>query len=143
MVVDSIQTSAQLKLEQFLSRVNPLLTVISVYYVPEALENNVGLTRNLSLIIGGCIQTMFVFGSLYPTFYADKSGRRQPMLWGSLGLGICMMMIAVLLSFQGTSKEKPTASAAVSSHLHTARLKKRHSQPVTVLIQDFPGLTRL
>lgn len=86
----------------------------SVYYVPEALEDNVGLTRNLSLIIGGCIQVMFVLGSLYPTFYADKVGRRKPMLWGSLGLGLSMMMIAILLSFQGTSAQKATSSAAVA-----------------------------
>ena len=85
-----------------------------VYYVPEALEQNVKLSRNLSLIIGGCIQTMFVIGSFYPTFYSDKVGRRKPMMWGSLGLGISMMMIAILLSFQGTSKEKACASAAVA-----------------------------
>lgn len=57
---------------------------------------------------------MFVLGSLYPTFYADKVGRRKPMLWGSAGLGLSMMMIAILLSFQGTSKEKATSSAAVA-----------------------------
>lgn len=85
-----------------------------MYYVPTALQENVGLTRNLSLIIGGCVQTMFFFGSLYPTFYADKVGRRKPMLWGSAGLGLSMMMIAILLSFQGTAKEKPCASAAVA-----------------------------
>jgi len=29
-----------------------------VYYVPTALQNNVGLSANLSLVIGGCVQTM-------------------------------------------------------------------------------------
>ena len=92
----------------------PALTSCSVYYVPTALQENVGLTRNLSLIIGGCVQTMFVFGSIYPTIYADKVGRRKPMIWGSLGLGISMMLIAVLLSFKGTPQQKPTSSAAVA-----------------------------
>ena len=86
----------------------------SVYYVPEALENNVGLSRNLSLILGGCIQIMFVIGSFYPTFYSDKVGRRKPMIWGSAGLGVSMMLIAILLSFENTRIERQTASAAVA-----------------------------
>lgn len=57
---------------------------------------------------------MFVIGSFYPTFYSDKVGRRKPMIWGSAGLGISMMMIAILLSFNGTSREQATASAAVA-----------------------------
>lgn len=36
------------------------------------------------------------------------------MLWGSTGLGFCMMMIAILLSFRGTPVEQPTASASVA-----------------------------
>lgn len=82
-----------------------------MYYVPEALQNNVGLTRNLSLILGGCIQVMFVVGSFYPTFFSDKIGRRKPMMWGSAALGICMMMIAVLLSLN----TKAASSATVVS----------------------------
>jgi len=57
---------------------------------------------------------MFVIGSFYPVFYSDKVGRRKPMIWGSIGLGISMMMIAILLSFNGTSNQKATASAAVA-----------------------------
>lgn len=36
------------------------------------------------------------------------------MLWGSAGLAISMMLIAVLLSFKDTSVGKPTSSAAVA-----------------------------
>ena len=43
---------------------------------------------------------MFFIGSLFPTFFLDKYGRRNPMMWGSFGLGISMMMISILLSFQ-------------------------------------------
>jgi MFS family permease len=57
---------------------------------------------------------MFIIGSFYPTFFVDRVGRRQPMMWGSLGLGISMMMIAILLSFKGTSVEKGTSSAAIT-----------------------------
>lgn len=86
------------------------------------LQYNVGLTRKLSLLLGGVIQIMFVIGkfqeslfhalflglltyspgSFYPTFYSDRFGRRKPMMWGSFGLFISMMMISILLSFKGT-----------------------------------------
>ena len=84
-----------------------------VYYVPTVLENNVGLTRNLSLLLGGVIQCMFVIGSLVPALFLDRLGRRKPMMWGSLGLGISMMMISVLLSFKGGNNAKNTAAASV------------------------------
>ena len=85
-----------------------------VYYVPTALEKSVGLSRNLSLVIGGCVQTMFFFGSLVPTFFLDRLGRRRPMMWGSAGLAISMMLISVLLSFRlrpeyGGTPDAPTA----------------------------------
>lgn len=69
------------------------------YFVPSALQYNVGLTHNLALLIGGAVQCMFFVGSLVPTFFLDRLGRRRPMMWGSLGLAISMMMLSVLLSF--------------------------------------------
>ena len=57
---------------------------------------------------------MFVIGSFFPALFVDKVGRRKPMMWGSLGLGISMMMIAILLSFKGTDKQHATSSAAVA-----------------------------
>jgi hypothetical protein len=50
------------------------------------------------------------------------------MMWGSFGLGVSMMLIAILLSFknQGGSVAKSTASASVVSlHCKTiARMRK-------------------
>lgn len=79
-------------------------------------EQNVGLTRNLSLLLGGVINAMFFLGSLFPTFFLDRYGRRKPMMWGSFGLGICMMMISILLSFQdrGGQLAKTTSAASVA-----------------------------
>ena len=85
-----------------------------VYYVTSVLQNNVGLDRNLSLILGGCINTMFVIGSLVPTFFLDRLGRRRPMMFGSLGLAISMMMIAILLSFSSSSVGKQTSAASIT-----------------------------
>ncbi|KAL5364669.1 hypothetical protein BJX96DRAFT_188018 [Aspergillus floccosus] len=85
-----------------------------VYYIPSVLKNNVGLTYDLSMILGGCVQICFSIGSLFPTFFADRAGRRRPMMWGSMGLGICMMMVSILLSFKGKSNAHETASASVA-----------------------------
>jgi len=58
---------------------------------------------------------MFFFGSLIPSFFLDRLGRRRPMMWGSLGLAISMMMLAVLLSFHGNPKYSPALQHATSS----------------------------
>lgn len=60
------------------------------YYITSVLQYNVGLDRNLALILAGVINAMFFIGSLFPTFFLDKYGRRKPMMWGSFGLGISM-----------------------------------------------------
>ena len=64
------------------------------------------------------MQTMFFFGSIIPTFTLDQMGRRRPMMWGSFGLALSMMMVSVLLSFKqggySDSVEKKTASASIA-----------------------------
>lgn len=112
---DEVQTGRRVALAygmQFMNQMGGINLV--VYYVTSVLENNVGLERNLSLILGGCINTMFVIGSLVPTFFLDRLGRRRPMMAGSLGLAFSMMMIAILLSFTGTSVGKQTSSASIT-----------------------------
>jgi MFS family permease len=78
------------------------------------LRTNVGLTSQLSLILGGCIQIMFMLGSLLPAFKLDSMGRRKTMMIGSLGLGICMMMVAALLSQVNEPSGKTYAEASVA-----------------------------
>ncbi|CAK4030376.1 Myo-inositol transporter 1 [Lecanosticta acicola] len=98
---DEVQTGRRVLLAygmQFMNQMGGINLV--VYFVPSALHNNVGLSSNLSLLIGGAVQCMFFVGSLVPTFFLDRLGRRRPMMWGSLGLAISMMMISILLSFQ-------------------------------------------
>ncbi|EAW24067.1 putative MFS sugar transporter [Aspergillus fischeri NRRL 181] len=97
---------------QFMNQVGGINLV--VYFIPTVLNSNVGLSKNLSLIIGGCVQVMFVIGSFFPTFFVDRVGRRVPMMWGSFGLGLCMMMVSILLSFKGKANEHATSSASVA-----------------------------
>ncbi|KAJ9627867.1 hypothetical protein H2203_003085 [Taxawa tesnikishii (nom. ined.)] len=112
---DEVQTGKRVLLAygmQFMNQVGGINLV--VYFVPTVLQENVGLTRNLSLLLGGVIQCMFVIGSFVPALLVDRIGRRAPMMWGSAGLGISMLLIAVLLSFKGTSVQQATSSASVA-----------------------------
>lgn len=53
---------------------------------------------------------MFIIGSLGPALALDRMGRKKTMMYGVFGLGICMMMASILLSFG----KKNTSSAAVA-----------------------------
>ncbi|KAI7555780.1 putative Myo-inositol transporter 1, partial [Hortaea werneckii] len=116
---DRVQTGRRVLLAygmQFMNQMGGINLI--VYFVPTALEDNVGLKSNVALVIGGCVQTMFFFGSIIPTFTLDQMGRRRPMMWGSFGLALSMMMVSVLLSFKqggySDSVEKKTASASIA-----------------------------
>ncbi|KAI7777526.1 hypothetical protein LA080_003420 [Diaporthe eres] len=114
---DEVQTGRRVLLAygmQFMNQMGGINLV--VYYITSVLQLNVGLSRQLSLLLGGVINAMFFFGSLFPTFFLDKYGRRKPMMWGSLGLGISMMLISILLSFQsrGGQLAKSTSAASVT-----------------------------
>jgi len=117
LVRDETQTGKRVLLAygmQFMNQMGGINLV--VYYITSVLQFNVGLSRNLSLILGGCVNAMFVIGSLFPSFFLDKYGRRNPMMIGSFGLGICMLLISVLLSFQdkGGALAHNTSSASVA-----------------------------
>lgn len=130
---DKVQTGRRVLLAygmQFMNQMGGINLV--VYYITSVLQLNVGLSRNLSLLLGGVIKLvarfyevrktltsrslMFFLGSLVPTFTLDKTGRRKPMMWGSFGCGASMMLIAILLSFQprGGDLAKATASGSVA-----------------------------
>jgi Na+/melibiose symporter-like transporter len=78
-----------------------------VYYIPTVLVDNVGLEPRMAQILGGCVQLMFVIGNFGPALALDRMGRRKTMIWGCLGLGICMTFAAGLLAV-----ERPGPSSA-------------------------------
>ncbi|KAL2818843.1 hypothetical protein BJX63DRAFT_419002 [Aspergillus granulosus] len=108
---DEIQTGRRVLLAYGLQFINQMGGVNLIVVI---LEVNVGLDPKTSLLLGGVIQLMFVIGSFYPTFYSDRLGRKKPMMWGSFGLFLCMMMISILLSFKGTHQEKTAGCASVA-----------------------------
>lgn len=85
-----------------------------VYYVPTVLQNNVGLTGKLPSLLGGCIEIMFAIGSLLPAFMLDRMGRRRTMMLGCFGLGVCMLMVAALLSQINRPNGQSYAEASVA-----------------------------
>ncbi|RAH85301.1 putative transcription factor TFIIIB complex subunit Brf1 [Aspergillus japonicus CBS 114.51] len=111
---DELHTGRRVLLAYGLQFINQMGGVnVIVTYSTIVLQYNVGLDAKLSLLLGGVIELMFVIGSFYPTFYADRLGRRGPMMWGSFGQFLCMLLISILLSFKGTDLERATATASV------------------------------
>lgn len=68
------------------------------YYAPTVYQNAMGLSRNLSLILGGCTSLTYLIGSIIPLFVVDRFGRRSLLIASAAGLSLCFAMSAILLS---------------------------------------------
>ncbi|KAJ5273766.1 hypothetical protein N7478_008891 [Penicillium angulare] len=73
------------------------------YYAPTVYENAMGLSRNLSLILGGCTSLAYLVGSIVPLWSMDVFGRRSSLMISAAGLCTCFILVAALLSV-GTEK---------------------------------------
>lgn len=78
------------------------------YYAPIVYQNAMKLSRNLSLILGGCTSLAYLVGSIVPLWSMDRLGRRSSLMISAAGLCVCFVLAAALLSM-GT---KPCAYAA-------------------------------
>lgn len=101
-------------LVQFMNQAGGINLV--VYFIPSVLVQNVGMDAQTAQILGGCINMMFMFGSILPALALDSMGRRRTMMWGCAGLSICMLLISALLSqadrTDGTGPAYASASVA-------------------------------
>jgi MFS family permease len=68
------------------------------YYGPTIFQDNMGLSRNLSLILAGCMECTYLVGSAIPIFLMDRHGRRTLLIASSAGLCLCFVMVSILLS---------------------------------------------
>jgi len=108
---DRLKTRQRVLLAWFGLFMNQLSGInMIVYYMPTVLVKNVGQTARLAQIIAGFVQLMFVIGCLLPSLRLDQMGRRKTMMYGCFGLGVCMMLVAILLSFH----KKNTSIGAVA-----------------------------
>ncbi|KAK6212684.1 hypothetical protein LQW54_004951 [Pestalotiopsis sp. IQ-011] len=85
-----------------------------VCYAPSILVQNVGTTAQMAQILGGCINLMFMIGSILPSLMLDRMGRRRTMIWGCSGLSFCMLVISVLMSRNWQPDGSTCASAPVA-----------------------------
>lgn len=67
------------------------------YYFPVLLMN-MGMSRNLSLLLSGVGLLEYAFASLIPVFVIEKAGRRTLFLTGAWGQCICMVVLAITVS---------------------------------------------
>ncbi|KAJ5580308.1 Major facilitator superfamily domain general substrate transporter [Penicillium hispanicum] len=68
------------------------------YYAPTVYQNAMNLSRNLSLILGGCTSLAYLAGSIIPLWSMDRFGRRASLMISAAGLCLCFVMVAILLS---------------------------------------------
>jgi MFS family permease len=72
------------------------------YYGPVMFQETMGMSRNLAMILGGCIQCTYLVGSAIPVFLMDRFGRRTLLIICSAGLCLCFVMVSILLSLGRT-----------------------------------------
>lgn len=112
---DGVKTGYRVSLAwgmQFMNQAGGINLV--VYYIPSVLVQNVGMTAHMAQILGGCINMMFMFGSILPSLALDRMGRRKTMMAGCFGLSICMLLISALLSQANAANGHACASASVT-----------------------------
>lgn len=80
------------------------------YYAPVVYQNAMGLSRNLSLILGGCTSLTYLGGSFIPLWSMDRFGRRASLMFSAAGLSFCFVMASILLSLD--SKQCAYAATA-------------------------------
>ncbi|RAL17142.1 sugar porter family MFS transporter [Aspergillus homomorphus CBS 101889] len=68
------------------------------YYCSIVLENQLGMSLEMSRLIAACNGTEYFLASWIAVFTIEKFGRRQLMLFGAAGMSISMVILAVCAS---------------------------------------------
>lgn len=61
-----------------------------------------GLTGNVGLISSGVQYALFLVGTAATFFFIDTTGRRPLLIYGAIGMGICMFVVGGILGTYGT-----------------------------------------
>ncbi|KAK1763988.1 general substrate transporter [Phialemonium atrogriseum] len=79
---------------------------VIAFYVTIVLETNVGLSKDLSLLVAGFIQIAFWLGTFPPMVLLDKAGRRPMLMLGSTALSITMVIFTAGIAVNTTASSK-------------------------------------
>lgn len=80
------------------------------YYAPVVYANAMKLSRNLSLMLGGCTSLAYLIGSIIPLWSMDRFGRRTSLMFSAAGPSLCFVTAAILLSIGTTSCAYPATA---------------------------------
>ncbi|CZT43586.1 probable MFS monosaccharide transporter [Rhynchosporium secalis] len=65
------------------------------YYIPNVLEQQVGLSPTLAKLIAACNGTEYFLASWVAVFTVERFGRRQLMLFGAAGMSLSMVALSI------------------------------------------------
>ncbi|KAA1477575.1 general substrate transporter [Dentipellis sp. KUC8613] len=82
------------------------------YLAPILYQNTMGLSRNLSLILGGATAITFMLASFLPLWTVDRFGRRVLLMTSATGQSLCFIVVSILLS-RGTTSTAYGATAVI------------------------------
>jgi len=74
---------------------------VMTYYVVYIFDM-AGLTGNVGLISSGVQYALFLIGTAATFFFIDTTGRRPLLIYGAIGMGICMFIVGGVLGSYGT-----------------------------------------
>ncbi|CAD6593675.1 MAG: hypothetical protein ASARMPRED_007806 [Alectoria sarmentosa] len=75
---------------------------VMTYYVVYIFDM-AGLTGNIGLISSGIQYAIFIIGTAATFFFIDVTGRRPLLIYGAVGMGICMFVVGGVLGSYGTT----------------------------------------
>ena len=73
------------------------------YYIPNVLQNEVGLSAFNAKLIAACNGTEYFMASWIAVFTIEKVGRRKLMLFGAAGMSFCMIILTISDEIHSTS----------------------------------------
>lgn len=96
-----------------LAYVNQMFQQISginlvTYYIPVIVQSSLGMSAVQARIIAACNGTEYFLASWIAVFTVEKFGRRTLMLFGSVGMGISMIILTIAKSLGTTSGDIAT-----------------------------------
>ncbi|KAI9736864.1 MAG: hypothetical protein M1818_005915 [Claussenomyces sp. TS43310] len=74
---------------------------VMTYYVIYIFQM-ANLTGNIGLVSSGVQYAVFIIGTLITFFFIDRSGRRPLLVFGALGMAVCMFVVGGVLGSYGT-----------------------------------------